>query len=291
MFEKPPFVKYPEIPIVDEAPQFDNPVEVFEKLDGNNCQIRNWNGRIFPGSRSNYLDSRLYDDPNKLGELKAWMSHFKKWSLGNGSLYSLPEDHIIFGEWMEGGKVIYPKRLNQKFVMIDVAQLNGNGGIDRFLEYETAVNFCRKHGFEEIVFEEMSNFGPVRPDNFQRIFDKANDPANRVAVGDIEGIVIKDYVSIPQVFGKCLSPGYSEIRASERNPKVRYITPSRIRKAYFSLLEQGAREDEITTQALIHAAATNIAKETGVKTPDLAELRRCVKQYLDLITPKEKRVD
>lgn len=244
MNDKPLFVQYPSIVDVSVGKQrfSSDPVEFFEKIDGSNCQIRNWGSRVWPGSRSNFLDSRLYDNPNILGSSKRWMANFKRWALRNESLLQLPDDVVVFGEWTSNtpqNMVRYAPNNLGRFFLLDVAKLGDDCEIKEFLEYETAVNFCRKVGLKDVVTLEMLGFGIPTNDRIASMF-RTN---SKLALGKIEGIVMKDYISRPQVFSKFLSPEYAEIRSNEKDPVAKYLTPSRVRKAYARLCEQGVIED------------------------------------------------
>ena len=187
MAEKPLFVKYPEIPYVEGKWHFKNPIEVLEKLDGSNCQVRCYDYRIWPGCRSKSLDNRVFDSPDNLSPVAKWMAHFKKWAMKNESIYNLPNDVVVFGEWMGGGAVRYPDEVNNKFFLIDVAMLNKSGEIGEFLEYETAVNFCREFELKDINFSDILVFGRFSRDDLDSVLQRTS--RQRLAIGELEGVV------------------------------------------------------------------------------------------------------
>ena len=85
----PPFVKYEGINFIDEeAGLLVRDIEVYEKLDGGNSQIRTYKGRILAGNRSKFLT----DKDTKF----EWFQQFLRWASGNYSLFNLPGNLIVF---------------------------------------------------------------------------------------------------------------------------------------------------------------------------------------------------
>ncbi len=277
---EPPFVKYPSIDELEGDFNFEL-AEVFEKIDGSNCQVRTGAGRVFPGSRSHYLTPRMWDDPKNLTPEKKWMPQFKRWALSNPALYKLPEDVILFGEWTSPMKVEYPSEARNKFFLLDVALLNSQGKFERFHEYETGVNFCRELGLNGIGFMNLIHFGRVNRALVEKLL--ATKQEDQLAVDGMEGVVIKDYLTLPQTMAKCLARPYSEIAQSNLSPAERYITIPRVRKAYFALMEaHNLDPHNITSGRLEREVLSNISKERGVDA-DKRATRRTVQKYLEMI--------
>jgi len=86
----PDFIKYGRIPHIMEVPELlDNNVEVYEKLDGGNSQVRIFKNRILAGNRSKFLTDK--------DRRFSWFQDFKKEAMSNYSLYYLSENLIVYG--------------------------------------------------------------------------------------------------------------------------------------------------------------------------------------------------
>ena len=143
--DKPEFVKYPRIKALGSSSQpipldLKTIVSVFEKIDGGNCQIRNRNWQLLPGCKANYLTNM-----NK--ENFEWFEKLLKWTYSNNSLYNLPEDIVVFGEWTGNHTIRYGPAFSDRFAMIDVLDLNSK----RFVEYSDAVKFLQEKSKLKII--------------------------------------------------------------------------------------------------------------------------------------------
>jgi len=279
MVGEPKFIKYPSIGYLgEERFEPEGPVEIFEKIDGSNCQVRALQGRILPGSRSHYLTGREWDSPEKLGCLKRWMAHFKKWAMSNYSLGSLPENIVIFGEWTAEAIVKYEKGDTNRFFLIDVGVLDERGDLEKLMEYETAVNFCRENGLDDVQFLDMLCFDCFGDVDLEEVIKKSD--IRKLAKGSMEGVVVKDYAG--QQLTKYLSAPYSELRILQNVKKgQRGITVPRIGKGYLSLIESGVDEDCVGEADLIKEVRKNIVDELQ-EMPDEVELQRYVLNFLKL---------
>ena len=116
-----PFVKYGSIPEIGSFRELkispENHHYIFEKIDGGNCQVRKINGRLYAGSKSNFLTGPVIEKSEWFGKLLGWM-------YPNSSLFSLPENVILFGEWSGNHTIDYRKN-NDKFFLIDVFRMKG----------------------------------------------------------------------------------------------------------------------------------------------------------------------
>ena len=265
----PPFVKYPEIPYLETTDIFEGPVSVFEKINGSNCQVRKYGGRIFPGNRSNYVSNRRWDD---LKGYKSWISDFKKWAMGNYSLYSLPEEAILFGEWnqrrqlacpLENQQVTYPLEFQDKFFMIDVGLISKSNHLE-LLDHEGSLNLCKELHLENILPIPHVDLPSVKRQELETIL--LNGLPGKIATSEMEGVVIRDYTIKPPRYRKLLIQPYSEIKnvASETR---RYVNTPRMRKAVHRLLERGLDELDINPEVLFGEVREDIVSETG-KEPD-----------------------
>lgn len=115
MSQLPKFVKYPEIPHLMEVPEiFDGSnVQVFEKLDGGNTQVRNLDGRVITGSRANFLTREEYFKFE-------WFKDFNNWAKSNPSFHNLPGNLIVYGEFTTPHILRYKPEFVNRFFLIDV---------------------------------------------------------------------------------------------------------------------------------------------------------------------------
>ena len=180
MKRNPTFVKYPEIPHLMECPQIldsDN-VQVFEKIDGGNTQVRTSEGRILTGSRANFLEreERFKFD---------WFKDFNRWAKSNQSLYGIPENLIVYGEFTSFHTISYKPKFTNKFFLIDVYDTDNA----RFIPYLDARERLEKSGVEDILFLEPLAEGKL---GLKELRDLAKGRSQYSRSGR-EGVVIKDY--------------------------------------------------------------------------------------------------
>jgi hypothetical protein len=267
-----PFVKYPEIPYLTTLKMFTGKTYLFEKMDGSNCQVRNINWRIHPGSRSKDISHGMWDNLD-FGE-KFWMKDFKKWAMGNSSLYNLPERYVVFGEWIHGEspvnlpgeKVMYPESIKNNFIFIDLGVLNSSGSLIYFEDYETALKEIHSLGIEGILPAPYKIVNNLHAENLERIVNEGIE--GKLAIGEMEGVVLKDYSikEIPPKFQKYLAKPYSE--QDDRKSKesgAAYITLPRARKAFLRLLDSGMAEKHIGIDSLTAEIVADIQKEGNIK--------------------------
>ncbi len=178
---QPIFVKYPEIPHLAETLDIldSKYLQVFEKLDGGNSQIRMSEGRLFCGSRANFLrrerDFRF-----------DWFRDFNKWVMSNSSFYNLPENLVLYGEFMAPHTLTYNSEFINRFFVIDVYDLNKN----KFLPYtEVRKNLEDRLGVEDVLFLPILVQGTL---DLERAKELATGSSDYSKYGK-EGIVIKDY--------------------------------------------------------------------------------------------------
>ena len=181
MESRPVFVKYPEIPHLMEVPEIldEDCLEIYEKLDGGNCQVRNYSGRIFTGSRANFLNREEYFR-------FPWPKTFNKWAKSNHSFYNLPENLIVFGEFMAFHTLRYKPEFTDRFFLTDVYDLSPQ----RFIPYDVVRSGLEKDlGIEDILFLEALAKGGA---NMPKIKELVMGESQYSDYGR-EGVVIKDY--------------------------------------------------------------------------------------------------
>ncbi|MEX2017012.1 MAG: RNA ligase family protein [Candidatus Pacearchaeota archaeon] len=180
MKSEPEFVKYPEISHLNEIPEIlnENNLQVFEKLDGGNSQVRTFQGRIITGSRANFLSrEEFFKFP--------WFKDFNKWAKSNYSFHNLPDNLIIYGEFTSLHNLAYKPEFTDKFFLIDVYDLNRG----KFIPYHSAKEMTRKIGLEGVLILEPLKEGRVSKEEAKELVLAES----QYSLLGREGIVIKDY--------------------------------------------------------------------------------------------------
>jgi len=213
----PDFVKYPRIPHLYEASDLlDNPVSVFEKMDGGNSQIRKSEGRIFTGSRARFLSERR--DKN------AWFPNFLSFVMKNPTFYNLPENLIIFTEWLSQHTLDYTPQSRNQAYLLDVYDTKEM----RFLPYQEGLELLTSLGIKGVNFLKpiFSNRKVGVSELKEVLLDRDSDYRNPGK--KMEGVVLKDYSS--QRFAK-----FWRRSAMKR---VDYIDEDDLRRAVFGLVDE-----------------------------------------------------
>ena len=185
MADKTHFVKYQRIPHFDEVPRIlDNPVEVYEKIDGGNVQVRKIDGRILCGSRAHFLTKeKLFN--------QQWFKDFQKWALGNSGFYNLPDNLIVYGEWTARHTLSYKPEFTDRFFMIDVLDLNPN----LFVPYSDSKQILSDLGIDDLIYLKTLSKGKISREQLVKLLGESE-----YRYGDREGLVLKNYDS--QEFAK-----------------------------------------------------------------------------------------
>ena len=265
--DKPAFVKYPKISaLADLAGAIPLPPEtvvtVFEKIDGGNCQVRRHNGQVLPGSRGHYI-AKMHT------EALDWFRKFCKWTYPNASLYNLPEDIVMFGEWAGNHTINYGPEFNDKFVFLDAFDLKSK----RFMPYSDAVAHVCGAKVQGVTFLE-----PLVEDKAKNInIEKLVMEPSRNYTGPKEGIVIKAYGESPQSFFKAYHPDFAESR-DEKLGNADHLTSVRFRKAFHGLCEEMC-STTIPFDRLVETVALNVIDEHS-STYSQADVRSRLNDYL-----------
>jgi hypothetical protein len=241
-----PFVKYESICSLvetEDVKQFGkSDFKVFEKIDGGNCQIRRQDWNLYPGNRANFLKGP------KVKSLP-WFGKFVGWTYSNSSLYQLPENLIVFGEWSGNHTIDYSPLNNDKFFVIDVLDLNKN----RFMDYDCARVALDEMGIKGVHFLPILHEGPVSPNELEVMLQERSDYYD----GPKEGLVLKDYSADPHRFYKVYHSDFAEAR-KDRFGNVDYLTPARFSKAYNRLLDEG--KDRFTLNEYLREVYADVVK-------------------------------
>jgi ATP-dependent RNA circularization protein (DNA/RNA ligase family) len=177
----PSFVKYPRIPHLVEKPSIlSNSVNVFEKLDGGNSQVRYYKGRILAGNRSKFLSEK-----DKKFE---WFQQFLKWAKSNYSLFNLSEKTILYGEWLSYHTLEYFPKYRDNFYLIDFFDMESG----EFLDYSKAKEKIKELGIKDIKLLNSLFEGKISEKKLENlVINRRSDYRD----GYMEGVVIKDYSS------------------------------------------------------------------------------------------------
>lgn len=247
------FVKYHRIPHLDEVPRIlDIPVEVYEKIDGGNAQVRQIDGRLFCGSRAHFLTRE-----KSFGQ--AWFRDFQKWALGNYSFYNLVEDLIIYGEWTAKHTLSYKPEFTNKFFMIDVLDLSSQ----KFIPYENSRQILSDLEIKDLIYLPNLSNGKTNQEKLEKMLN-----GSEYRYGDKEGLVIKSYDS--QEFAKLWT-------SSVKRKGV--ITPSDIESIVFTL---GDSNVEITRENLIDELERDFRRSN--RQVPLSAIKSAVENYLDKLS-------
>lgn len=239
----PPFVKYESICDVGELSKGGKlprgHLKIFEKIDGGNCQIRKHDWQILPGSRASYLTGA------RIGNHK-WFSRFTKWAYSNRSLFNLPDNLIMFGEWSGNHTLNYREEYTDRFFFIDLLDLDEK----RFKDYPEAVETLVELGIEGFIdLPILAEGSDLTSSDLERILGTESD----FRYGSREGVVIKNYSAEPQEFLKSYHPDFAESRRL-KDGETEYLTPMRFRKAVLRILDE---DDSVGKQGLSEEMVVN----------------------------------
>lgn len=234
-------------------------VYIFEKGDGGNCQVRVQDWQILPGSKANYLKGV------EIGR-HPWFKKFLEWVYSNSTLYKLPSNLIMFGEWLGNHTIKYDPLNVDCFYVLDVLDLNEG----RFVQYDLAEKLLQDNGIEDLRFFPIQAKGRVTVSEVERILF---EPSNFYP-GEKEGIVVKNYRS-PQTFFRIYHPEHSErVEAGKKN----LLTPSRVSRAVHRIMDQ-----KVSNMASFNEVVEEVIRDVMRDGGDLMSrdlVRRRVGYYL-----------
>ncbi len=260
------YFKYPKIPVADLVGVPIDPnnwVEVFEKLDGGNCQVRKVKGKLLHGSRGQWITGANKDRVE-------WFKKFNKWFYPNYHLHKLPENLVVFAEWLGHHTINYNKEFADKFYLTDVFDFDSG----RFLPYFRGVERLNKAGVRGFKISHPVARGRLGSIDLNRlVLDEPSGFYN----GPKEGIVIKDYNSNSQEFFKMYHPDFAESR-EERSGKIDHLTKVRFRKAYFGILEEFGSA-ALGVNRIVDAVVQNITEEYK-QNYDPKEVKKRLEYYI-----------
>lgn len=259
----PQFVKYGRLISLDSPDKLGKNIQrephVFEKIDGGNCQVRNCNWRLLPGSKANYLKGQKIDE-------HPWFKKFVKWVYSNDSLYSLPQDVIMFGEWLGNHTISYDSKRVDRFYVLDVLDLNAR----RFLPYELAKEFLGSVGVRDVEFLDIKAKGRVGVSEIERILFEPSD----YYAGEKEGVVVKCYDK-PQTFFRIYHPEHSETNDRKEG---NLMAPSRFSRAVYRIMDRNV-SDRVKFNDVIEEVIRDVVRD-GEDLPNKKLVIKKLSYYL-----------
>lgn len=208
-------------------------VVIQEKIDGSNTAIYNDNGKIRYFSRSQELKGG-----EGLGGFKNWIK-----SRENKILENLPVGYVLYGEWLEQGKINYNSLAKQgkiePYYVFDVAKKieekpTEDEDISRtFASIEEMKEIAQKIGFKTVPELDVINF--IKYDELKQKYVDNQKSALEGTDYIREGIVIKTLNGEKRI--KIVGDKFQEVKSIKntgtKSPFAfldRYITPMRICK-------------------------------------------------------------
>ena len=208
-------------------------IVIQEKLDGSNTAIYNDNGNIRYFSRSRELKGE-----DGLGGFKKWIQQKE-----NKILDNLPVGYVLYGEWLEQGKINYNSLAKQRkiepYYAFDLAKkIEGRPTEDEditrtFASIEEMKEIAEKIGLKTVPELKIMNFT-----NYEELKQEYVDNQKSALEGADcirEGIVIKTSDGEKRI--KIVGNNFQEVKSIKNSETKspfafldKYITPARICK-------------------------------------------------------------
>ena len=251
-----------------------------EKLDGSNTAIYNDNGKIRYFSRSQELKGE-----DGLGGFKKWIQQKEDKILEN-----LPVGYVLYGEWLEQGKINYNSLAKQgkieAYYVFDLAKKieqkpTEDEDITRtFASIEEMKEIASKIGLKTVPELEIMNFT-----NYEELKQEYVDNQKSALEGTDcirEGIVIKTLDGEKRI--KIVGDKFQEVKSIKNSETKspfafldKYITPMRICKFLTTLgIENPKPEDYREIFKKLDILAQDILEEE--KEQILKDINRIIKK-------------
>lgn len=221
-------------------------ITIQEKIDGSNTSIYNDNGKL-----------RLFSRTQEITDSKENFRKFHEFVEKNKQniLDYLPNQYVIFGEWLGQAKIPYNKKANNgtlcPYYVFDVASsienMNDENSIKRnYIPVFRAKELSKLIGFEfvptiveEMTMNDFNELIPLYVENQKSLID---DESIR------EGIVVKTVDGSKRT--KIVASQFNEVKqkkiktlSSENEWVNKYITPMRIQKFLIKIQEKENKEE------------------------------------------------
>lgn len=216
-------------------------ITIQEKIDGSNTSIYNDNGKLRLFSRT----QEITDSKDNFGKFHEYIKTFE-----DKILEFLPNQYVIFGEWLGQAKIPYNKKANSgtlcPYYVFDVASsidnMNDENAIKRnYIPIFRAKELAKLIGFqfvptivEEMVMNDFNELIPLYVENQKSLIDEESIR---------EGIVVKTIYGTKRT--KIVASQFSEVKqkkikslSSENEWLNIYLTPMRIQKFLMKVKEK-----------------------------------------------------
>ena len=255
-------------------------IVIQEKLDGSNTAIYNDNGNIRYFSRTQELKGE-----NGLGGFKKWIKEKEEKILEN-----LPVGYVLYGEWLEQGKINYNSLAKQEkiepYYVFDLARkIIKKPTEDEDIIREFASIDEMKEIADKIELKTVPELDIINFTNYEELKQKYVDNQKSALEGTDsirEGIVIKTLNGEKRI--KIVGDKFQEVK-SIKNVKTKspfefldkYITPMRICKFLTTLgIEKPKPEDYREIFKNLDVIAQDILEEE--KEQILKDINRIIKK-------------
>lgn len=218
-----------------------NIITIQEKIDGSNTSIYNDNGNLRLFSRTR----EITNDKKNFNKFHKYIDNFKE-----KILEEIPNQYVIFGEWLGQAKISYNKKANNNvlcpYYVFDIASsienINDQNNIKRnYISVKEAKEITKKIGFkfvptivDEMKMNDFNELIPLYVENQKSLID-----INSIR----EGIVVKTIDGLKRT--KIVASQFSEVKqkkiknlSNENEWLNQYITPMRIQKFLLKIQEQ-----------------------------------------------------
>ena len=242
------YIKYPkisEIGVRDAVRIFKNQsVDVFEKVDGANVQIRVDDvGNFKIGSRGSEINRRKIRSVTN-NTHKAWFEQFQSWCYSQMHTINLIPNTIIFGEWMAPHTLHYNSSWQDSCIFLDLYDTNE----ESFVDYDLGKELMGASS--SLRFVKPLHQGVLDEHTLEKLLFKNSS----LRKGSMEGLVIKNYET--ENWGKVYHPDFSETKVD--GCKINPYTLRRVEKAFLRLFDDG---EEITVNTLKQEFAKDLQAE------------------------------
>lgn len=216
-------------------------ITIQEKIDGSNTSIYNDNGELRLFSRT----QEITDSKDNFGKFHEYVKTFE-----DKILEILPNQYVIFGEWLGQAKIPYNKKASSgtlcPYYVFDVASsienMNDENAIKRnYIPIFRAKELAKLIGFqfvptivEEMVMNDFNELIPLYVENQKSLIDEESIR---------EGIVVKTIDGTKRT--KIVATQFSEVKqkkiktlSTENEWINKFITPMRIQKFLMKVQEK-----------------------------------------------------
>ncbi|MBT4651646.1 hypothetical protein HOC13_03945 [Candidatus Woesearchaeota archaeon] len=234
-------------------PMIDENLFVYEKVDGSNVSLRNSGYKI-----------QLWSRGGQIKKTKYYFDEFRKFVYNQlyASLLALPEELVIFGEFVHKGygHIPYDSKFVDKMLTIGIY----NEEESRFLHPEERDEWLDLLGVSKIIPQvPLKSRGKINQRLLEGIIEKSD-----LYEGPPEGVIIHSYSPGYPNGVKLLKhyhPEFCEVDPSKKGVN-KYLTRKRFVKAGQRILEGGITLD---FEGLVHLTSVDVSDEMNSNSRDV----------------------